>query len=123
MPRGANHSANWGGARPGAGRPKGSLSRMTQYAINMVEGANEHPLEVLLRIANDRDIPPNIQAQAAAHCLPYCVSRLAAAEPDAGKPTDHMSMDELESHVELLQKKVQEANPDVIDAEVIEVVA
>jgi hypothetical protein len=121
MPRQPHHSANYGGSRPGAGRPRGSLSKQTQVAFDLIAGATTHPLEVLLQIANSADVPVNVRAQAASSCLPYCVSRLGAAEAESPDPTDEMDMGELEAHVAMLNRRVAECSPDVIDAELIEV--
>ena len=120
MPRQPHHSSNYGGARPGAGRPPGRLGKMTQLAVDLVAGATTHPLEVLLQIANSNEVPVNVRAQAAAHCLPYCVSRLASADADTPDPTDDMNVDELEAHVAMLSRRVQECSPEVLDGELIE---
>jgi hypothetical protein len=120
MPRLPHHSPGWGGKREGAGRPPGSISKMTQLALDMVGDADEHPLQVLLRIMSDKETPLNIQAQAAASCLPFCLSRLSLAEISVSKPTDNMSVKELESYLVELGQQVLEHSPKVIEGEVIQ---
>ncbi len=63
-----------GGARVGAGRPKGSANRRVQLEPVSPEG--ETPLGYLLRIMRDGNIDPKRRDALARAALPYCHNRL-----------------------------------------------
>jgi hypothetical protein len=79
MPRGGARS-NTGGARPGAGRPKGSRNKKTRESLEMARASGLTPLEVMLHTmrwyfeAERFDEASNIAAMAA----PYVHPKLAA---------------------------------------------
>src|SRR5262249_42210080 len=73
--------SNRGGARPGAGRKKGSVNRATAEARAAAAKTGELPLEYMLRIMRDpkaSNTRRDEMARTAAPCLP---PKKAAAEP------------------------------------------
>jgi hypothetical protein len=69
-----------GGPRPGAGRPKGARNRRTllieQGAQRAME-AQADPLDFLLGVMNDGDLPLPVRVTAAQAALPYCRAKIA----------------------------------------------
>lgn len=83
-----------GGARPGAGRPKGSgkgspkAQGRQQIALAQSQGLT--PLEFMLRVMNDPDEDPARRDRAAQAAAPYVHARLApkATDPDEAQPSE-----------------------------------
>jgi hypothetical protein len=117
MARGANHSQNWGGSRRGAGRPRGSLGKINQIALDLVSEADEHPLQILLKIASHRDTPINVRAQACASILPYCMSRLSSSEITVTSPTEGLTYEQMIRRRDELDGQLLEFEP-AIEGEV-----
>ena len=77
-----------GGARPGAGRPKGSRNRRTEVIEDMLERLGCNPLEVLAMIAtNDKDglgeeknIAIALRQKAASDLMPYIAPKLRSSQ-------------------------------------------
>jgi hypothetical protein len=71
-----------GGARPGAGRKKGSLGARTRLIAEAAIADGDAPLNVLLSVMRkayaDNDLPLALDAAKAA--APFCHPRLAAIE-------------------------------------------
>ena len=59
-----------GGARPGAGRPRGAKSVVTEEAIKRA-GAGETPLEYMLRVMRDEGTPLDRRDKMAIGAAPY----------------------------------------------------
>ena len=76
-----------GGARPGAGRPKGSLSRRSKEQIEKAEKGLT-PLEYMLSIMRDIKQPQLRREAMATAAAPYCHHRLATHQfqGDPGAP-------------------------------------
>lgn len=66
-----------GGARPGAGRPKGAKNKATLLREAAVKFGIV-PLDYLLSVMVDESQPDELRLAAAKAALPYCHSRLAA---------------------------------------------
>jgi len=92
-----------GGARPGAGRPRGSLNKRSVEAIEAVGEMfpDWSPLQHFAAVANDQTLDPVIRLDAAKAAAPYLHARPKPVEmePDA--------VVELETR--LLQAKVEAA--------------
>jgi hypothetical protein len=70
-----------GGYREGAGRPKGSQNKKTialRMAIEQMAIAGEQPLEVMLSVMRNPDLPPMLRFDAACKAAPYCHPKLAS---------------------------------------------
>ena len=67
-----------GGARPGAGRPKGSRNHITLELVKAVQRDGLTPLEYLLKVMRDGSLETSQRLEAAKIALPYCHSRLVA---------------------------------------------
>jgi hypothetical protein len=50
---------SWGGKRPGAGRPKGAISKSTRALLEASKAGGEMPVEYMLRVMRD----PNVWSQ------------------------------------------------------------
>lgn len=76
-----------GGARPGAGRPKGSRNRRSTDAIAEVSKKFPEwtPLLHMAEVANDAGLPPEVRLDAAKSAAPYMHARAKPMEldPDA----------------------------------------
>ena len=71
---------SWGGARAGAGRPKGSRSQKTiELAITLSEQGLT-PLEYMLQIMRDETQTENMRLDAAKSAAPYIHPRLSSQE-------------------------------------------
>lgn len=69
-----------GGARPGAGRPKGARDKLEREAAEAAAQDGVMPREFLLSIARDITQPLDIRMEAAKAVAPYYHARLAAIE-------------------------------------------
>lgn len=72
-----------GGARPGAGRPKGSVNRVTEEAIEQAKAGGEMPLDFLLRIMRDDDADEAKRIDCAKAAAPFLHARLNAIDLSA----------------------------------------
>lgn len=95
-----------GGARPGAGRPKGAISRAAKDAIKRAKASGELPHEFLLRVSRGEKIDgkvSSIQARidAAKAAAPYFAAKLSVAEYHQFDPHDlrNMTDEELEAEI------------------------
>lgn len=82
-----------GGARPGAGRPKGSVSRRSVDAVAKAMAEGISPVEYMLGIMRDVDADQKERAWAAEKAAPYVHPRPAPMErtmqidlPDTSTP-------------------------------------
>lgn len=76
-----------GGARPGAGRKKGSCNSKTREIANKAIEAGITPLEYLLQVMRDVEQDPKDRLDAAKSAAPYIHPRLSAMEvsgPEGG---------------------------------------
>ncbi|MCA8908514.1 MAG: hypothetical protein KDA64_11610 [Rhodospirillaceae bacterium] len=69
-----------GGARPGAGRPKGSVNRLVSEAVEQAKAGGRMPLEHLLGVMRDPAKDTATRLEAAKAAAPYCHPRLAQVE-------------------------------------------
>ncbi|MVS99254.1 hypothetical protein [Devosia marina] len=69
-----------GGARPGAGRPVGSVNRRTAEVIAEAMGAGKTPLEFLLETMRDEELDHKDRAWAAEKAAPFMHPRPAPME-------------------------------------------
>ena len=72
--------ARVGGARAGAGRPKGSVSRRSVDAVASAMADGISPVEYMLRILRDSEADPKERAWAAEKVAPYVHPRPAPME-------------------------------------------
>jgi hypothetical protein len=72
-----------GGARPGAGRKKGTLTKRTQEIVASAAAEGETPLEYMLRVMRTSDDSKRKDAMAIA-AAPFVHPRLAAVEHSGG---------------------------------------
>lgn len=83
-----------GGARPGAGRPKGSRNTpKMENAPKQYPGA-ETPLAYLLAVMNDPEADPARRDAAARAILPFTHRRLAEAPLTPGELKQHADADQ-----------------------------
>jgi hypothetical protein len=69
-----------GGKRPGAGRPRGSLTKKSQEILIAAAAAGEQPLEYLLRIMRDPTVDARTRLDVAIAACPYLHPRLASTQ-------------------------------------------
>lgn len=65
-----------GGARPGAGRPKGGANRINDEARRQALAGGMSPLEFLLGVMRDEEQPLEKRMDAAKACAPFVHARL-----------------------------------------------
>lgn len=78
-----------GGARPGAGRPKGGTNKITAEAIARAEEGGELPLDFLLRIMRDAEADEAKRIDCAKAAAPYIHAKLASIEHSTDEQTAH----------------------------------
>ena len=66
-----------GGARPGAGRPKGRRSSKTVEQLAAIAGSGLTPLAYLLKIMRDKELDRAVRLDAAKAAAPYVHPKLA----------------------------------------------
>lgn len=73
-----------GGKRPGAGRPKGAKTLITEEAIRNA-GAGETPLEYMLRVMRDTAVGEDRRDKMAIGAAPYMHAKaVEVSGPDGG---------------------------------------
>lgn len=74
-----------GGARPGAGRKKGSPNIKTAKKVAAIEASGLTPLDYMLSVLRDTEQEPSARMDAAKNAAPYVHARLAAVEVSGDK--------------------------------------
>jgi hypothetical protein len=69
-----------GGARPGSGRPKGAINRVSAAKREALVKGGETPLDYMLRVMRDADADSNRRDDMAKAAGPYVHAKLAAVE-------------------------------------------
>lgn len=69
-----------GGARAGAGRPKGSVKKLTREQQAAVAASGITPLDFMLKVMRDSKKGMDIRLDAAKAAAPYVHARLASIE-------------------------------------------
>jgi len=69
-----------GGARPGAGRPKGAANKLNDQARAQALEGGISPLDYLLGVLRDSQLDRDTRIDAAKAAAPYVHARLAAVE-------------------------------------------
>ncbi len=85
-----------GGARPGAGRPRGAKGRRTEDIEHMLERLGCNPLEVLAMIAmndkkglgEEKDIAIALRQKAASDLMPYIAPKLRSTQVEVTSPRE-----------------------------------
>lgn len=72
--------AGRGGARPGAGRKRGALSKKTTEVAQRAAETGLTPLEWLLKVMRDHKKPLGMRMDAAKAAAPYMHPRLSTVE-------------------------------------------
>lgn len=72
--------AGRGGPRPGAGRKKGGVNRVTEEAVEQAKEGGELPLDFLLRKMRDPQLTEAVQIDCAKAAAPYLHAKLSAIE-------------------------------------------
>jgi hypothetical protein len=86
-----------GGARSGAGRPKGAASRFNDEARAKAAAEGITPLEYMLKLLRDERQSQEVRIDVAKAAAPYLHARLAAVEHSGGLSLSHEEMlDELD---------------------------
>lgn len=69
-----------GGARPGAGRPKGTPNKATAEREAVIAASGLTPLDYMLGLLRDETQSREVRIDAAKSAAPYCHARLAVTE-------------------------------------------
>jgi hypothetical protein len=75
-----NEATKKGGARPGAGRPKGVPNKRTSVQAQAAAATGITPLAFLLKVMRDSNKALDMRIDAAKAAAPYMHSRLASVE-------------------------------------------
>lgn len=81
-----------GGKRPGAGRPKGAKTLITEEAIRKA-GAGETPLEYMLRIMRDQQQADDRRDKMAIGAAPYMHAKAVEVTGADGGPIEFEGID------------------------------
>jgi hypothetical protein len=76
-----------GGARPGAGRPKGGANRINDEARRQALAGGQSPLEFLMSVMRDDELPLERRVDAAKAAAPFIHAKLQSLQhsgPDGG---------------------------------------
>lgn len=86
-----------GGARPGAGKPKGTVSKFNDAARAKAASEGITPLDYMLGVLRDTKQDSETRMDAAKAAAPYLHARLAAVEHSGGVTLSHeAALDELD---------------------------
>lgn len=69
-----------GGARPGAGRKKGGVNRLTAEAVAKAQEGGEMPLDFMLSIMRDESEQRSVRLDAAKAAAQYVHPKLSAVD-------------------------------------------
>ena len=69
-----------GGARPGAGRPRGARNRKSREKAEAIERSGLTPLDYMLKVMRNPKSDAAVRLDAAKSAAPYVHARLAAVE-------------------------------------------
>lgn len=72
-----------GGARSGAGRKPGAVTKKTREVADSLIGEGITPLEFMLKVLRNEQKTEAERFEAAKHAAPYCHAKLAAVEVKA----------------------------------------
>lgn len=78
-----------GGKRVGAGRKPGVPNTKTKELIDKVEASGLTPLDYMLSLLRDAELPAEARFEAAKAAAPYVHARLAAVEHSGGLNLSH----------------------------------
>jgi hypothetical protein len=94
-----NQSMPSGGARQGAGRPKGAPNKASVARAAEIAASGETPLQYMLRVMRDPMAEHPRRDEMAKAAAPYVHPKLAAIEMEVGAPGDfdRLGPDELRS--------------------------
>lgn len=84
-----------GGARVGAGRPKGSVNKKTAEVQKAVVESGITPLEYMLSIMRDPEAEGHQRLDAAKSAAPYVHAKLTSIEMNATVTNHEAGLDEL----------------------------
>jgi hypothetical protein len=109
---------NRGGARPGAGRKKGSVNRATAEARTEAAKIGETPLEYMLRVMRDPTTEQGRRDDMAKGAAPYLHARLAATALHGALEVTRIDIrsltdDQLDALIQRLEKKIE--GPELAD--------
>ena len=76
-----------GGARPGAGRKRGSVNKLDQEARERAAEGGELPLDFLLRVMRDEGEERATRLDAAKAAAPYCHGKRAPVDGNGEEAT------------------------------------
>ncbi len=78
-----------GGARKGAGRPKGAVTKRTEEALAIAAKADKTPLEYMIEFMTDKNNSVKDRLSAAQAAAPYVHPKLSAVAMDANVSMSH----------------------------------
>jgi hypothetical protein len=106
--KGVGRGTGGGGYREGGGRPKGSTNyRSRQIVVEAVRNGDIMPLDLLLSVVRDNELPLKDRVSAAAIAAPFCHPRLTAQVVGYLDPSK-MSDEELLASLRYLEAKAAE---------------
>ena len=111
MAKQAHHSPNWGGSRPGSGRNH-SPDKYTKELVRRAHETGEHPFDILLAVARDKNEDKRNQMYAANACLPYCAQKLQQTELKVSNELGSLTLAEKIALAASLRGNILEARPD-----------
>ncbi|SRR5258706_1284132 len=86
-----------GGKRPGAGRPKGAISKSTRAILEMLATGDELPIQYMLRVMRDEDAPDLRRDDMAKTAARYLHPQLASLSEDVEEAAAEVAVAENEA--------------------------
>lgn len=98
-----------GGARKGAGRPKGAVSKLSMAQREAAQASGQTPLDYMLGVMRDEKADKSRRDDMAKAAAPYVHSRFSPAEaPRSAADLSKLSDDELDA-LERISRKIAAA--------------
>jgi hypothetical protein len=119
MTRISHHSSYWGGKRPGSGRKRGNVNRLTKETLEKASIAECHPVDFLLEMVADKSLTMRERGAAAQSLLPYVATRLSSAEIHINGSLSDEPEEQLVSRLLTAQNQLVEMGYSVLEGEAV----
>jgi len=100
-----------GGARPGAGRKKGSIDKYSKATVLRAHEGGQHPFDYLLEMMRDENQHPKMRLHAAGLAMPYCLPKLSHSTVQVESELENLSLQEKIALASNLRSRILEHKP------------
>lgn len=113
MPRQPWHSSNYGGRRPGAGRPPKSMDKYQRSLVRRAHEEGVHPFDFILKIMRNEKEDKKTRMYAAQALLPYCAAKLQQTELKVEGHVNNLTLSEKVALATSLRSEIVAQRPDL----------